>query len=158
MKQYRTTGVCTQCQVEGDLKPKELHGKGMCERHYRADKRRQEAELDPDLESRITEDRHAAARLRAHEFVAERTQTYLHVLLNHQKYQLIVPSEKIQQIRDLLNPIYGYSQRVASPGLMVGQGDTSPGINSEVRHIKSSLNVQNACNELQCNANRITIW
>jgi hypothetical protein len=104
---------------------------GLCEKHYKAHLRRQQ-HSNGDAGDGIITDRHISRELKAHQFLAERFQKFLHVL-NHENVTLIMPAEQIQEIRLLLNPILVRSERIVVPRSLPTEmlidlqlGDVSP--------------------------------
>jgi hypothetical protein len=129
----RKWGPCVECvRIHHDERDKEIHGLDLCGKHHQAHLRRRKQE-GGDAEAGIITERHMTQELRAHEFVAERFQKFLHVL-NHEKVTLVLPPDLIQEIRLMLNPLQVRSQRIAVPRslpleLLIdieGGGDMSP--------------------------------
>jgi len=125
----RSWAPCKMCIRLGDERYKEIHGYGLCSKHHRAYLRAKEKMNTGD--TGIIHDRHITQETKAHEFVAEKFQKFLHVL-NHEKVTLVVPEEDIQEVRLLVNPLAVRSERIAVPRalpadmLIDPQGDMSP--------------------------------
>jgi hypothetical protein len=106
----RKYAPCRVCVALNDERDKEIHGLGLCERHYKAHLRRNANDVD----NQVTADRHRSRELKAHQFVAQRFQRFLHDL-NHENVTTILAPEMIQEIRLLVSPVMTVSQRIAVP-------------------------------------------
>jgi hypothetical protein len=106
----RRYAPCRICVAFGDETFKDLHALGLCEKHYKASRRGSADGMD----NQMADDRHRSRELKAHQFVAQRFQRFLHEL-NHENVTAILPPEVIQEIRLLVNPVMTVSQRVAVP-------------------------------------------
>ena len=110
----RKSGPCTVCVAFGDETDKQIHGLGLCEKHYKAHQRRRQAAEAGELTSAaVAQDRHDK-ELKAHQFVAEKFQKFLHIL-NHENTTMVLPVDDIHEIRLIVNPIMVRSQRIAVP-------------------------------------------
>jgi len=109
-QQHRKIGPCLQCSHLGDESDKELHGLGLCGKHYQADLRRRGE--NPAAPSHST--RHAGRELKAHAYVAGLFQKFL-LNLNDDRVTSICTAEYLQEVRLLLHPQQTVSQRFCVP-------------------------------------------
>jgi hypothetical protein len=132
---FRKVAPCIVCaNLYHDERDKEIHGLGLCGKHHQAHLRRRKRLENGNAEAGIIADRHITQELRAHQFLAEKFQKFLHVL-NHENITLLLSAEQIQEIRLMLNPVCVRSQRIAVPRSLplevlidvnMELGDTSP--------------------------------
>jgi hypothetical protein len=107
----RNFAPCNACVFLGDESDKILHGRGLCEKHYKADQRRRQADTE---HGEVAVDNHRSRELKAHQFIASKFQKFLFDL-NHENVGVVLPVELVQEIRLLLSPLMTVSVRMAVP-------------------------------------------
>lgn len=109
----RKFGTCLACLAIGDETEKEIHAIGLCEKHYKQHLRNR-PEGNDGTRPLIDDDKWARRALKAHAFIAEKFQKFLHAL-NHEHVTMLIAAEQLHEIRLLVTPFMVRSQRFTAP-------------------------------------------